>query len=783
MGKSQKRRSILVAAVLSMACLVCPAVAQAAGQSAGSCTIGVSTFAQCFPDINFARAVAASQYRSAKVTDVLTQDFVDKTTELSPAWWHYSDDTGEYSSYKQRVTSLQGIQVFKNLTRLYAYETDITDITPLAGLTKLEMLSISKTKVSDLSAVAGLKNLTDLEIYEDPVTSIAPVAHLTKLEKFEAFSIPSNGHALDITPLAGLTNLKELNLLDNGLSDITPLQNLTKLEQLNLVKNHITDITPLHNMTNLWQLYLTKNQITDVTPLSGMGSKLKQLFLGNNKISDISTLGGLKHLDMLELNANPIKDISPLSNLSNLREVFLCGNNLTSLSPIAGLSSLTELYVEDNAITDISDLKGLSRLWLLDIPGNHVTDLSPLSGLKELREVCFDNNSIMDLTPLAGSAYPASDGTLMHRGTADDQKIELPARSVKSDTKLSIPAVKDLNGKYVPITSSAPTGATLDSKNGVVTWPSTVRAGTYSYTFKENGEKEFPYSGTVSVKVTVTGQKVITKVDNPSVTTDSGKAPSLPATVGVTFSDGTTGTAAVSWQACDKSLYSMKQGGTFTVQGTVNGQFAQGVSPTVTATVTVRAATLVVSFDSAGGSSVVSQSVVAGGRVVRPVDPSRSGYVFAGWYTKDGKAFDFNSSVTADVRLVARWRPVAASVVFRDVSSSTPHASDIAWLADTGVSTGWLEPDGSYSFRGMDSVKRQDMAAFLYRLAVKAGRGGGVRPGSCRDVSDATPHASEVRGLGGSGGATGYADGTFRGMLPVYRQDMAAFLHRFDGLK
>ena len=140
MGKSQKRRSILVAAVLSMACLVCPAVAQAAGQSAGSCTIGVSTFAQCFPDINFARAVAASQYRSAKVTDVLTQDFVDKTTELSPAWWHYSDDTGEYSSYKQRVTSLQGIQVFKNLTELYSYETDITDITPLAGLTKLEML-------------------------------------------------------------------------------------------------------------------------------------------------------------------------------------------------------------------------------------------------------------------------------------------------------------------------------------------------------------------------------------------------------------------------------------------------------------------------------------------------------------------------------------------------------------------------------------------------------------------------------------------------------------------
>ena len=115
--------------------------------------------------------------------------------------------------------------------------------------------------------------------------------------------------------------------------------------------------------------------------------------------------------------------------------------------------------------------------------------------------------------------------------------------------------------------------------------------------------------------------------------------------------------------------------------------------------------------------------------------------------------------------------------------SATPHASDIGWLADAKVSGGWLEPDGSRTFRGMDSVRRQDMAAFLYRLAVKAGRGGGVKPGSFRDVSDATPHASEVRWLGGSGVSTGYADGTFRGMLPVYRQDMAAFLHRFDGLK
>ena len=151
---------------------------------------------------------------------------------------------------------------------------------------------------------------------------------------------------------------------------------------------------------------------------------------------------------------------------------------------------------------------------------------------------------------------------------------------------------------------------------------------------------------------------------------------------------------------------------------------------------------------------------------------------------QDMAAFLRREAKRLGVKDAASWKPSDEDwKQFRDVSRDTPHAEDVLWLAHANVSEGWREPDGSRTFRGMDPVRRQDMAAFLYRLAVKAGRGGGVRPGSFRDVSDATPHASEVRWLGGSGVSTGYADGTFRGMLPVYRQDMAAFLHRFDGLK
>ena len=135
----------------------------------------------------------------------------------------------------------------------------------------------------------------------------------------------------------------------------------------------------------------------------------------------------------------------------------------------------------------------------------------------------------------------------------------------------------------------------------------------------------------------------------------------------------------------------------------------------------------------------------------------------------------------------ASWKPSSSDWNrFRDVGKNTPHAEDILWLAHSGISTGWKEADGTSTFRPRESVKRQDMAAFLYRLA----RLGGVNVEDGKsmgfsDVKDSTPHAKEVRWLGGSGISTGWRNpnGTYRfqGMSNTVRQDMSAFLHRTAG--
>ena len=117
----------------------------------------------------------------------------------------------------------------------------------------------------------------------------------------------------------------------------------------------------------------------------------------------------------------------------------------------------------------------------------------------------------------------------------------------------------------------------------------------------------------------------------------------------------------------------------------------------------------------------------------------------------------------------------AHALTFNDVDVTTPHQEDIVWLAENGISTGY----SGGLFKPMTDVYRQDMAAFLYRLAGKPDYAPTpADKARFKDVNDQTPHAKEIYWLAASGVSTGYLDGTFKPLAPVVRQDMAAFLRR-----
>lgn len=53
---------------------------------------------------------------------------------------------------------------------------------------------------------------------------------------------------------------------------------------------------------------------------------------------------------------------------------------------------------------------------------------------------------------------------------------------------------------------------------------------------------------------------------------------------------------------------------------------------------------------------------------------------------------------------------------FYDVNAKMPHAREIWWLANKGISNGWDAGNGLRDFRGMSNIARADMTAFLHRL-------------------------------------------------------------------
>lgn len=69
------------------------------------------------------------------------------------------------------------------------------------------------------------------------------------------------------------------------------------------------------------------------------------------------------------------------------------------------------------------------------------------------------------------------------------------------------------------------------------------------------------------------------------------------------------------------------------------------------------APTYTAQFDTNGGSTVSKAKTDENGKIEKPADPAKEGYIFAGWYSdsKLTKRFDFSTALTADTTLYAKW--------------------------------------------------------------------------------------------------------------------------------
>ena len=264
------------------------------------------------------------------------------------------------------------------LTRLFASNASISDLTGLERATSLRGLDLEENNITDISAVARLTNLEWLELHNNSISDISPLVENTGLgsgDKVDVRGNPLNSLSIN-TRIPALQSRGVTVLFDDPTPVDIPDPNLRAeiehtlgvasgdtitgsdmltLTELSAPNANINDLTGLERATNLRSLDLgTEFVIMFTTGVVG--------FFNSNSVSDLSPLAGLINLTELDLEENNISDISAVEGLTNLTELSLVNNNITDISAVEGLINLTYLWLDSNNITDISPVEGLTNL-------------------------------------------------------------------------------------------------------------------------------------------------------------------------------------------------------------------------------------------------------------------------------------------------------------------------------------------------------------------------------------------------------------------------------------
>jgi internalin A len=189
-------------------------------------------------------------------------------------------------------------------------------------------------------------DLAEVEIIHIDFKKVAEF-DLRDIKKFPSLKYLniSNSENLDLSPIAGLTNLESLSLYScKELSDLSPLAELTNLEELHLdYCTGVPDLSPLAELTNLELLSLIScEEISDLSLLSGLTNLEELLLFSCTEVSDLSPIAGLTNLEVLAISNTGVSDLSPLANMTKLEDFFAWNTNVTDWSPVAHVPNVVK---------------------------------------------------------------------------------------------------------------------------------------------------------------------------------------------------------------------------------------------------------------------------------------------------------------------------------------------------------------------------------------------------------------------------------------------------------
>lgn len=260
----------------------------------------------------------------------------------------------------------------------------------------------------------------------------------------------------DISGLEYFINLETLDLSNQAIMDLSPISGLTSLRNLSLGNIPAVDYSSLKTLINLNTLLLDGSAVTDISVVSGL-NQLVLLSFANTLVGDLSPLASLENLRFLYLEGCPIQDYAPINNLYPLlkEKDFVFAEYLSDLGFIYSRDICVAEYSLDNVLIQIcrSDWGAPpdNYLWLLNsiqMKYDMNNDYTLITSYSPEQQTYGFTISSHGGTP-AGYVYLAATNEFIF-GVGDRESTEEAVRAVFNDTDSDdillafIPAFKDM---------------------------------------------------------------------------------------------------------------------------------------------------------------------------------------------------------------------------------------------------------------------------------------------------------------------------------------------------
>lgn len=317
---------------------------------------------------------------------------------VSVDWDEETVDTKEKDVY-DLGGSVGEARLTLRITKIDFKDTVVTFEDP--AVTKAVRKAVDRPKGDImLSDVINLKNL---EIIGQGVKSLKGIEQLKNLEKLGLYANYIKGGQLMY--VKDLVQLKSLDLAENKLLEIPDgaFDNLVNLEELVLDHTGINtlDRKMMSKLVSLRDLLIEENGFTNLDFLED-NTSIKNILFRENRIRDISGVRNNKNLEMFWGGDNEVSDISVLKGQKELNYFSMKNNKISDISALKDSTKLTNVYLSKNQITDISALEGKSFINNLELDHNKISNIEPLKGLTNLERLYINDNQIRSFEPLKG---------------------------------------------------------------------------------------------------------------------------------------------------------------------------------------------------------------------------------------------------------------------------------------------------------------------------------------------------------------------------------------------